>query len=118
MQRYDKVHTHGTVSFLLNTYIPNIEEYRFLILKVVEQSVRDYLLLSRSDLPSDIYLWKTAASFIFDSEHKIMWGDLEMSLEDLLDVVDIDVIWFREKVARRYQQKHGEDHGTEEERQR
>lgn len=113
--RYNKTYTYGTVQFSLDFYTPNIEEYRFLILKVVEQAVRDYLLLSSSELPSDIYLWKTAESFIFDSEHMIMWGDLELTLEDLLNVIDIDVDWFREKVTKRFQQKHGENNGQEEE---
>lgn len=113
--RYNKTYTYGTVQFSLDFYIPNIEEYRFLILKVVEQAVRDYLLLSNSVLPSDIYLWKTAESFIYDSEHTIMWGDLEMTLEDLLNVIDINVDWFRERVTKRYLQKHGENNGEDEE---
>jgi hypothetical protein len=112
MERYNRTYTHGTATFELSYYVPNIEECRFLILKVVEQSVRDYLSLFGSNLPNDIAIWETAVGFIFDSEYKIVWGNMELSLEDYLGIVDIDVDWFRERISERFKERHGKYHGT------
>jgi len=116
MDRYNRLYQHGAAQFELSFYLPDIEECRFLILKVVEQAVRDYLSLFGSNLPNDIATWETAVGFIFDEDYKIMWGNLELSQEDLLGIVDIDVKWFRERMLERFKEKHGRYHGKKEER--
>lgn len=118
MDRYNRLYQHGAVKFELSFYLPDIEECRFLILKVVEQSVGDYLSLFGSNLPNDIATWESAVGFIFDEDYRIMWGDLELSQEDLLGIVDIDVRWFREKMLERFKEKHGRHHDTEEKEER
>lgn len=107
MDRYNRTYQHGTATFELDYYIPDKEECRFLILKVVEQATRDYLSLFGSDLSSDINKWESAAGLIFDPEYRILWGDVDLSLEDLLNIVDIDTNWFREKITRCFKERHG-----------
>ena len=117
MDRYNQTYHHGVVSFDLNDYIPDPEECRFLILKIVEQSVRDYLSLFGSDLSNDKHHWETAAGFIFDPEYMIIWGDTDISLEDLLDIVDINISYFRKRIIERFRERHGVSHAKEEARQ-
>jgi hypothetical protein len=105
--RYDKQYSHNTVTFYLDSYTPNIEECRFLILKVVEQTVRDFLTLFGSDLTSEQILWHTAVGFIFDNDYRLHWGELEVAPEDLLAVVDVDMEYFRDKMRERFEEKHG-----------
>jgi hypothetical protein len=109
--RHNREYNYNGVKFFLSDYTPNVEECRFLILKVVEQSVRDYLSLFGSDLNSEVLLWSTAKGFIYDSEHKVLWGDKELSLEDLLNIVDVDVNYLRERVTKQFKERHGNNNG-------
>ena len=107
MNRYNRTYHHGTATFELDYYTPDREECRFLILKIIEQATRDYLSLFGSDLPNDVYKWETAVGFIFDPEYTILWGEVNLSLEDLLNIVDIDTSWFREKITQCFKEKYG-----------
>ena len=78
--------------------LPELDECRILILKIVEQSVRDYVSLERSPAPIDQYYYQTAYLFIFQDEYRIHWGNTTKSLTDLLDLLDLDVDWFRMRV--------------------
>lgn len=101
--RYDTEHSYGEVRFYLSDYCPNIEESRFLLMKVIEQAVRDYCALSEATLPAEIVLWKTSRDFIFNDNYTIEWGDKDMSFEDILDVLDLDVHWFREQTQKKFE---------------
>ena len=114
--RYNMWHTYNTVSFYLEDFIPDIEECRILILKLIEQVVRDYLLLKDSEFLNDKYTWETAASFIYDDDYRFIWGSMEMSPEDFLGIVDINIDWFRVHITKRLNQKYGEQHGKKERR--
>ena len=87
--------------------VPEIDECRYLIKKVLEQAVRDFIAFEHSKVASEIYDYQTAACFLFDDSYTISWGDGEMSLQDLLDWVDIEVEWVRKKVfeAKKRKQK-------------
>jgi len=111
--RYNQIHYYGEVSFYLSDYRLNIEECRFLILKVIEQTTRDYLSLFGSEFTNDQQIWLTAVDFIFDTSYRIRWGDMELSLEDLLGIVDIDVAYFRERMNKRFIDRHGVNHNGE-----
>jgi len=78
--------------------LPNIDECRYLILKIIEQAVRDYISLDGSDVLAEQALFATAEGFLFDDDYQIHWGDEEKTLCDLLDFLDIDIDWFRERV--------------------
>ena len=114
--RYNIWHSHNTVTFYLEDFIPDQEECRILMLKVIEQVVRDFFLLKNSEFLNDRYAWETAAGFIFDDDYRVIWGDLELSPEDLLGLVDIDIGWFRMHIKQRYNQKYGDNNGQKERR--
>lgn len=99
--RYNKEYIYGEVSFYLSDFTPDIEECRILILKVLEQTIRDYLSLKDSSLPSDRESWESANDFLFNSEHKILWGDLDLFVEEYLDIVDLDIHWVRDQVRKK-----------------
>lgn len=79
-------------------------------MKVVEQAVKDYTLI-KSPHYSDKYRsrhiknWESARDFIFDDNYLIDWGDQQMNLEDILDIMDIDIDWFRKKTRIKYEQE-------------
>lgn len=77
--------------------IPEIDECRFLIKKVVEQAVRDYSSLEHSTSASEQFDYQTAVGFLFDDNYRVNWGGQEMSLQDLLDWVDLEAEWVRKK---------------------
>ncbi len=99
--RYESWHETGTVKFYLSDYVPNTEECRFLLIKIVEQSVRDYTSLADSEEPELIDICKEARDFIFDDDYYIAWGDLELNLPMILEILDIDVGWFRDKTRKK-----------------
>jgi len=111
--RYNRWHSYNTVTFYLEDFVPDLEECRILMLKLIEQVVRDYLLLKDSEFLNDRYAWETAASFIFDDDYLFAWGNLELSPEDFLGIVDIEISWFRTHIQKRFNQKYGEGNGKE-----
>lgn len=115
--RYEKEHSYGEVKFFLSDYTPNIEEVRFLLMKVIEQAVRDYCSLSNAELPAEKLLWETAKGFIFDDDYRICWGDKEYSFEDILNILDLDIAWFREQTQKKFKAR-GNRNGNEESKDR
>lgn len=81
--------------------IPCLDECRLLILKIIEQSIRDYLSLGQSSIPIEQYYYETACGFLFDDDYYIDYGGIDRNLTDLLDILDIDIQWLREKVVKK-----------------
>lgn len=79
--------------------LPHIDECRYLILKIIEQAVRDYLSLQQSNAPIERHYYETACQFLFDDDYRIDYGEEEKSLNDLLDIIGIESEWLREKVV-------------------
>ena len=105
-KRYNRIHRHGDVEFFLPSIYPDQQECRFLLLKVVEQAARDYVTLFESPSQRGQDLWETAKGFLFEESHRINWGEKRLSTEDILDILDLDVEWFRECVKRKFEKKH------------
>lgn len=101
--RYDRYYKYGDVKFYLADFRPPAERCRFLILKVLEQAVREYCSLADSDVQSEQASWEMAHDFLFDEEYRFMWGEIEVSLEDFLDYVDLDVEWVREQARKKFE---------------
>lgn len=80
--------------------LPHIDECRHLILKIIEQAVRDFLSLGQSNAPIEQQYYETACQMIFDDDYMVDYGGEEKSLQDLLDIVDLEVDWLREQVVR------------------
>jgi hypothetical protein len=106
--RYDKTYTYGDVEFYLSDFMPIEEQCRFLILKILEQAVRDYTSLYDSDTTSEQLAWESAEGFLFDDEYYLMWGDLELSTEEFLELVDLDIRWVREQTRKQFERKRKE----------
>ena len=96
--RYNRYHSHNTVTFYLDDFIPDIEECRILMLKVIEQAVRDYQLLGESQFINDKVAFETAKAFIFEDDYYFKWGEMELSTKDFLDILDLDIEWLRDQV--------------------
>jgi hypothetical protein len=80
--------------------LPHIDECRHLILKIIEQAIRDYLALENSSIPTDQYYYEIACQFIFDDEYLIDYGGTDKSFRELLDILKIDIDWLRERIIR------------------
>ena len=104
-ERYDKEHTYGKVRFYLSDFVPDIEECRILMLKVLEQAIRDYISLADSELQSDKETWESAKDFLYDDEYRLIWGDYELSIEEYLDILDLDINWVRSQTTRKFESR-------------
>jgi hypothetical protein len=85
---------------LIDPYTPSLDECRFLILKIIEQSVRDFISLEHASSSSEKEYYQTACQFLFNNRYRIDYGGEEKSLRDMLDLLDIEVEWFREQVVK------------------
>lgn len=106
INRYERWYKLGSsIEFYLSSYTPNDQESRFLLLKVVEQAMNDYANLEGSEIPYADLLWQSARDFIFDDKYWIYWGDMEFSLEDILDILEINLNWVRRTAEKKYQKR-------------
>lgn len=67
-------------------------------MKVIEQSIRDYINLEKCVVPIEVQHFESARDFLFDDDYKIQYGEREMGLVDILHVLGLEADWFREKV--------------------
>lgn len=113
--RYNREYSHGVVTFYLSDFIPNLDECKFLMLKVLEQTVRDYCSLANAPTTFQKEVWLSARDFLFDDENRIMWGGLELSTESFLDILDLDIEWVRGQVKKKFAEKmNGKSKGRNE----
>ena len=99
--RYDKNYQYGKITFFLADFIPDEEQCRLLMLKVLEQAVRDYCTLIDSEIVNDKESWENARAFIFDDDYYFRWGDWELNLESFLDILNLEIDWVREQTKRK-----------------
>ena len=99
----------GTTEFTLEDYAPNEEECKFILFKVVEQAVRDLVSLENSEEPELIERCREARDFIFDDDYYIAWGDEEFNLQIILDLLGIDLEWFRDKTRKKLTDRDNDD---------
>jgi hypothetical protein len=104
--RYDKDYTYGSVEFHLADFMPDSDQCRYLVLKVLEQAVRDYVSLSESEIPNEQATWEEAKGFLYDDEYHLVWGTLELTTEQFLDLVDLDISWVREQTMKKFKQRN------------
>ena len=108
-QRYDREHNYNGVTFQLDNFHPDADDDRILIYKVIEQSIRDYLLLYNSELVNEQEAWITAGDFLFDDDYLLQWGTWELSPEELFELINLNIHYFRKEVAKRFAEKKAED---------
>jgi len=104
-ERYDRIYQYNQVTFRLDNFMPEIDQCRFLILKVLDQAMRDYIALADSPLPNDRLTWEEAKDFIFSNDYTLQWGDNILTTEELLDYVDINIEWVRLQTKKKYKDK-------------
>lgn len=78
---------------------PNFEEAQYLFLKIIEQAIRDYINLAGATRPADSFNYHTAVGFLFDDDYLISYGGKDLSLEQILAILEIDIDWFRRKIG-------------------
>jgi hypothetical protein len=109
--RYDKEYEYKGVQFYLSDCIPNEEECRIIILKIIEQASRDYLSLYKGKTAALRHNWETARDFIFKDKYLINWGGVIMSPAQLMELVEIDIDWLRRKTNERFSRIERKDNG-------
>lgn len=75
------------------------DDCRRILLKVVSQAVHDYLSGELGDTYIELEHFITAKEFLFNLEYKIQWGDLELGLADICDILGLEVAWIHRKLA-------------------
>ena len=100
--RYNRQHAYGEVKFYLSFYTPDEEQCRMLMLKLLEQSVRDYCSLEGSQLANEQLIWEEAKAFLFDNDYHFYWGEYDFTLESFLDILDLNVDWVREQTQKKF----------------
>jgi len=76
------------------------DECRRIILKIIEQAIRDYISLENATAPIEKYYYQTARDFLFDDEYAIDYGGEDKTIHDLLDIVGLDIDWIRYRANR------------------
>lgn len=68
------------------------DEAKALLTKFLQVAIKDYLRYkgSKRMTQKEAHYFSTAKSLLFDSEHTIQWGDLQLSLADILDLLEWD----------------------------
>lgn len=84
---------------------PFFDECKSLLLHVVKQAVDDYTSYRYKTREDHQEIWLTASGFLFDSDHYIQWGDTEMNLEQICDVLSLEVEWVRGRIAQQIEVK-------------
>jgi hypothetical protein len=75
---------------------------------MIDQTIRDYIGLERSITPIEQWHHATATCFLFEDGYRINWGGEEKSLQDLLDILDLDMNWVRERIQKLKEKKQKE----------
>ena len=83
---------------VLERTCPHLDECKRLIAEMIKQAVRDLYNFEEAVLPAERELYNTAVDFIFDDECFVDWGGKERCLRDFLDILDLQIDWFREQV--------------------
>ena len=109
--RYDKTYDYKGIEFYLSNYIPNPDECRVIILKIIEQASRDYLALHKGKTSSQKYNWETARDFIFKDPYWINWGGQIITSAEFMELVDINIDWLRRKIHQRFTEAERKNNG-------
>jgi len=106
-KRHDAYHQIGNITFYLKGYLPDIEECKLLLTKMLEQAVRDYCTPYRISTNSELESWEQARDFLFDDNYHIDWGEgYYLDLQSILDILDIDINWFREQLQKKFEREN------------
>ncbi len=72
---------------------------------MVKQVFRDYCNFYDSKSLIGLDIFNEAQAFIFDQDYFVCWGEKERNLQDFLDILNIDIDWFRNKAEEKRLEK-------------
>jgi hypothetical protein len=78
---------------------PQLDECKMILLHLVRQAIDDYQLFVGKTKPEHQEIFLSASGFLFDADYLIQWGDIELSLEQICDVINLDLEWVRSKIT-------------------
>lgn len=82
----------------VNRTEPQLDECRSLLLHVVKQAVDDFRSFKDKIREDHREIWLTASGFIFSDEYYIHWGDQELNLDQICDLLGLEVGWVRNRI--------------------
>lgn len=72
------------------------------MLKVLEQTVRDYCSLAKTELANERQIWEEARAFLMDKNYRFQWGEYELALESFLDILNLNTDWVRAQAQKKF----------------
>ena len=96
--RYKGEQSWGSVTFELRDFVPSVDETRDLLIKVIEQAIRDYIRLHDTKNYVEAEDLFTAEEFLFNDDYFIDFGDEELNCEQILAMLSIEIKWLRDKI--------------------
>ena len=88
--------------------ILNHDEWRFVLLKVVDQAKKDFLNLYLTTDTTEALYWRSAKSFLFQDTYTIDWGDYILSLKEILELLGYELLEFRARIEEQFFNLHGD----------
>lgn len=89
----------------VNRTPPHLDECKNLLLHVIKQAVDDYQLFRNKTREDHREIWATASGLLFNDDHYIEWGGIELNLEQICEILSLDIHWVRTKVLEQVEVK-------------
>jgi hypothetical protein len=84
---------------VVNRTLPELDECRNILLQVIKQAMDDIQAFKDKTKPEQVEIYQTAHDFLFDDEHYVQWGDLQLNLEQICEIINLDLDWIRQKLS-------------------
>lgn len=89
----------------VNRTEPKLDECKALLLHVIKQAVDDYQSFQNKTRDDHKEIWTTASGFIFDNEYYIQWGEQEINLEFICELINLEIDWVRNRISQQLEVK-------------
>lgn len=84
---------------IVNRTTPELDECRNILLQVIKQAMDDIQAFKDKTKPEQVEIYQTAYLFLFDDDYFIKWGDIELNLEQICEIINLDIDWIRQKLS-------------------
>jgi hypothetical protein len=106
--RYHRWYEEGNVKYYLEDLELSVQDCKIIILKILEQAVKDYIAFDQSTEEQERIAYQTAQAFLFDPSYTLDWGSPEpITSTHLLELIDIDIDWVREQTRKKFFEEKG-----------
>lgn len=82
----------------VNRSLPHLDECKNILLHVVKQAIDDYQLFRNKTRDDHVEIYTTASGLLFNDEHYIEWGGIDLNLEQICEILSLDINWVRARV--------------------